>query len=167
MLAIIVLIVSVGLFLPTTYRVERSVVIDAKPYEVHEYVGDLTKWDEWTPWKEEDPTIVVTRGGTTSGVGATQSWVGESGSGALTIINDSPEKGIQYDLVFEGGAYVSKSEMVYHELQDGDTRVTWVMIGDMEKPVIGGYLALMMDSMIGKMFERGLSNLKTKVETGS
>lgn len=163
-LIILILIVVVGLFLPTGYRVERSIVIDAGPEKIHEYVGDLMKWGEWTPWKEEDPTIVVTRGEKTSGVGASQSWVGESGDGALTITKDSPEEGIEYDLVLDGGTYVCESAMTYETLPDGDTKVTWIMNGDMGTPVIGGYFVLMMDSMVGEMFERGLSNLKVRVE---
>lgn len=166
-LAILILIAIVGLFLPTSYTVERSIVINAGPEKVHEYVGDLNKWDDWAPWKEEDPTIVVTRGEKTSGVGASQYWVGDSGDGALTITKDSQEEGIEYDLVFEGGLYECQSAMAYEDLKDGDTRVTWIMSGDMNSPIIGGYFALMMDSMVGEMFDRGLNNLKSKVEEGS
>lgn len=166
-LLILIIIVVAGLFLPTSYTVERSITVDASPEEVHQHVGDLTKWDEWAPWKEEDPTIVVTRGDKTKGVGASQSWVGESGDGALTITKDSPEEGIEYDLVFEGGQYVCQSAVVYEELSKGETKVTWIMNGDMETPVIGGYFAILMDSMVGDMFDRGLQNLKTKVEQDS
>ena len=166
-LVVLILVVVVGLFLPTSFTVQRSIVIEAGPQKVHEYVGDLSKWDDWTPWKEEDPSIVVTRGEKISGVGASQYWVGESGDGALTITKDSPQEGIEYDLVFEGGQYVCQSTLAYDELRDGVTRVTWIMNGDMGAPVIGGYFAIMMDSMVGEMFERGLSNLKKKVEGAS
>ena len=166
-LLILIIIVVAGLFLPASYTVERSITVNEGPEKVHEYVGDLTKWDEWAPWKEEDPTIVVTRGDKTRGVGASQSWVGESGDGALTITKDSPEEGIEYDIVFEGGQYVCQGAIVYEGLPDGGTEVTWIMSGDMETPVIGGYFAILMDSMVGDMFDRGLKSLKSKVEQGS
>lgn len=166
-LLIIIIIVVVGLFLPTSYTVERSITIDSSPEKVHEYVSDLKMWDVWTPWEEEDPTIVVTRSEKTKGVGASQSWVGDSGDGALTITKDSPGQGIEYDLVFEGGQYLCQSAMVYDELSDGETKVTWTMNGDMETPVIGGYFAILMDSMVGDMFDKGLKNLKTAVEESS
>ena len=127
-------------------------------------VGDLNEWNTWEPWKEADPSLVVTRGEKTKGVGASQSWVGDSGDGALTFTKDSPTEGIEYDLVFDGGTYVCQSAMIYDPLEDGDTEVTWRMMGDMGTPVIGGYFALMMDSMVGEMFDKGLSNLKTTVE---
>ena len=163
-IVLIVVVVVIGLFLPTSYTVERSIVIDAPPAKIHEYVGDLNNWDAWEPWKEGDPTLVVTHGEKTKGVGASQSWVGESGDGALTFTKDSPTEGIEYDLVFDDGTYVCQSAMKYSPLEDGETKVTWTMTGDMETPVIGGYFVLMMDSMVGKMFDKGLVNLKNTVE---
>ncbi len=161
---IIVVVVVVGLFLPTSYTVERSIVIDASPNRIHEYIGDLKNWDSWSPWKEEDLTLVITHGEKTKGVGASQSWVGDSGDGALTFTKDSPTEGIEYDLVFDGGTYVCRSAMIYEHLEDGETKVTWTMWGDMGTPVVGGYFAMMMDSMVGGMFDKGLFNLKNTVE---
>ena len=89
-IVIIVVVVVVGLFLPTSYTVERSIIINAHPSRIHEYVGNLENWNSWEPWREEDPTIVITHGEKTKGVGASQSWVGESGDGALTFTKDSP-----------------------------------------------------------------------------
>jgi len=163
-IVIIVVVVVVGLFLPTSYTVERSIVINAPPSRIHEYVGNLENWNFWEPWREEDPTIVITHGEKTKGVGASQSWVGESGDGALTFTKDSPTEGIAYDLVFDGGTYVCQSAMVYDPLEDGETKVTWTMSGDMGTPVIGGYFAMMMDAMVGETFDKGLSNLKSTVE---
>ena len=162
--ALILVIVAVGLILPSTYTVERSILIDARPEDIHEYVGNLEKWDEWSPWKEEDPSIVVTLGEKTSGVGASQSWVGDSGTGALTVTESSPTGGIKYDLLFDGGTYECVSSMMYDQLQDGRTKVTWGMSGDMGRSVTGGYFAVLMDSMVGNMFDKGLLNLKREVE---
>ncbi len=57
--------------------------------------------------------------------------------------------------------------MKYDRLPDGDTKVTWTMSGDMGKSLASGYFALLMDTMVGNMFEKGLSNLKNAVEKGS
>ena len=65
---------------------------------------------------------------------------------------------------FADGTYESKSAMKYSPLKDGETKVTWIMTGDMGTPVIGGYFVLMMDSMVGNMFDKGLANLKNTVE---
>lgn len=161
---LIVVVAAVGLFLPTSYTVSRSVKISATPQQVHRYVGDLKMWEEWSPWKESDPTLVVMLGAKSTGVGASQSWVGDSGTGALTITESSPSDGIKYDLLFDGGTYECAGSMTYESLPGGDTRVTWVMSGDMGRSVTGGYFAILMDSMVGNMFEKGLSNLKREIE---
>lgn len=166
LIILIVTVAVIGLFLPSQYSVERSAVISAPPGDIHEYVGNLKKWDVWAPW-EEDPSIVVTLGEKTSGVGASQSWVGDSGTGALTITESSPDNGIKYDLLFDGGTYECSGSIKYYRLTDGDTRVTWAMSGDMGESLTSGYFALLMDTMVGNMFEKGLKNLKNVVEKGS
>lgn len=163
-LLLILIVIIVGLFLPTNYIVNKSIIIDAKPAAIHEYVGDLKKWPDWEPWTEKDPTIIVTYGGKTSGIGASQSWSGKGGEGRLTLTSSSPASGIKYDLSFDNGKHECKSAMIYKPMEDGQTKVTWVVEGDMNKPIIGGYYALIMETMTGPVFERGLKKLKKQVE---
>ena len=84
--------------------------------------------------------------------------------GRLPLQKIHQTEGIAYDLVFGGGTYVCQSAMVYDPLEDGETKVTWTMSGDMGTPFIGGYFAMMMDAMVGETFDKGLSNLKSTVE---
>ena len=94
--------------LPTKYRLSRAIEIQANPEAIHVYVGDLTKWDAWAPWKEEDPEIVTTLSSVTSGVGATQSWMDREGGGSLTLTMSFPEQGIEYDLFLVKGNFNAK-----------------------------------------------------------
>lgn len=164
-LAVIVFVfVLIGLFLPTEYEVRRDVLIQAPIQTVHPFVDDLEQWTAWEPWREADPTIQVTLGDITQGVGASQSWTGDSGKGELTFTKSDPETGIAYDLTFDE-IYECKSQVTYHTEPDGSTRVEWSMTGDTGTPIIGGYFAMLMDSMVGPMFDNGLKKLKTAVET--
>ena len=159
-LLLLIVLIGASFVLPTTYTVERTAVINATTDRVHELVGDLANWDQWTPWKQHDPTIQITRGLQTTGPGATQSWTGESGSGSLTITESAPEKGIRYDLSFDRDAYRCRSAILYTTLPDGRTEVTWVMQGRMNTPVVGPYFALAMDPLLaGPLFQQGLDNL--------
>ena len=164
LVVLVVILVAVGFFLPSSYEVKRSVVIDAKPSAVHKYVGNLEKWGEWEPWTEGDPTIETTLGKKTSGVGASQTWTGKEGDGKLTFTASDSDKGIEYDMEFDGGKWKSKGAMRY-EAVEKKTTVTWEMTGTVELPVIGGYMALMMDGWTGPYFEKGLAKLKAKVES--
>ena len=163
LLAGILFLVVVGFFLPTTYQVERTTVINAPPAAIHAYVNDLNRWDEWEPWREDDPSVTVKRDGKTVGIGASQSWTSASGDGRLTFTDSNQEQGIRYSMLFDN-QWPAKAAIQY-EPQAGGTAVTWSMAGGEDSPkVIGGYFALAMDGMIGPFFERGLEKLKARVE---
>lgn len=160
-LLLLVVAAVVGYFLPHAYNVEESVVINAKPSKIHELVGDLKRWDDWAPWKEMDPSVQVTFGRETKGVGASQTWTGKDGVGFLQFTAADEDKGIEYDMKFD--ECPAKGAMRYERMGDG-TKVTWSMSGDVDMPVIGGYFALLMPRMIGPDFQKGLEKLKTQVE---
>jgi hypothetical protein len=161
LLVLLLIAAAVGYFLPSGYTVEKSVVINAKPSKIHELVGDLKRWDEWTPWKEMDPTVQVTFGKETKGVGASQTWTSDEGVGFLTFTASDEDRGIAYDMKLD--EWKSKGEIRYDRMGDG-TNVTWGMTGDVDMPVVGGYFALLMPRMIGPAFEKGLGKLKTVAE---
>jgi len=165
-LALVVVFVAVGYFLSKDYDLERSIVIHATPAQIHVYVGDLEQWDNWMPWKEADPSIKVTLGEKTKGVGAHQSWTGKDGSGELTFTASDPEKGIEYDMAFimDDDTRATSHCVTRYEKVDGGTKVTWAMKGTMPGAVIGGWFAMLMDSMAGKDFDKGLAKLKALAE---
>ncbi len=164
---VIVLLLVIGLLLPKAYLVERSITIRTDVDKVHAQVGDLRSWPAWTPWLEADPTIRTTLGAKTGGVGAHQSWTGESGSGELTFTLCDAERGVGYEMAFIEGETRTPSTggLYYRELPEG-TEVTWRMEGEMEMPFVGGWFALLFDGMVGPMFEDGLAKLKAVCEEG-
>ena len=160
---LIVVIIIVGLLLDNTVNVRRQVVIEAAPQAIHPYLSDLKQWPQWTPWKALDPSIKTTIGNISEGVGASQSWVGESGAGALTITQSSLDEGVIFSLNFEGDSTVYTSGITYQ--WDGKaTTVTWYMTGNMEPIIIGNYFAQLMDTFVGQSYQDGLDKLKALVE---
>jgi hypothetical protein len=69
---LIAIVVVAGLVMPSQYTVVKKNTIAASPSAVHAFVGHLEKWPEWMPWEQEDPSVVTTIGGKTTGVGATR-----------------------------------------------------------------------------------------------
>lgn len=161
LLVLLIIAAVVGFLLPHDYRVEESVVINAKPSKIHDFVGDLRRWDDWTPWKEMDPTVSVTFGAETKGVGASQTWTGKDGTGLLKFTASDEDKGIEYEMKLD--EMPSKGAIRYEKMGDS-TKVTWSMSGDIDMPVIGGYFALLMPRFVGGSFEKGLTKLKGVVE---
>jgi hypothetical protein len=165
---LVVLLLGVGLVLPTDYALARSLTIEADAAAVHEYVGDLKNWPEWIPWTEDDPTIKTTYGDTTTGVGAHQSWTAEDGDGELTFTKCDSGTGVAYDMAFIVGEtrIPSTSEMTYEKV-GGGTLVTWTMEGDVDGMMfrpIDGWMNIFMSGSIESMFDRGLNKLKETVE---
>jgi len=157
------LVIVVGFMLPSTYVISRTVTINADSARIHALVGDLEQWPEWTPWAKADPTIVVTFGDKTTGVGAHQSWTGDSGGGELTFTRSDTTSGIAYDMSMDEGKHSSRGTMEYHPA-DGATEVVWGMTGDLGRNPFNRYFGLMMDPMVGPMFEEGLVRLKMVAE---
>jgi len=157
--------VVTGMMLDKNYELSRSIIIDGSPSDVHKYVGDLAMWDEWTPWKDHDDSIVVTLGNKTTGVGAMQTWTSKDGKGELTFTKSDRKTGIEYDMAFFAGEerMPSTGAITYEEVGK-KTRVTWSMKGEMNVPIIGGWYAMSMETMVGPYFDEGLEKLRKKVE---
>jgi uncharacterized membrane protein len=161
----IVLLLIVGLCLPRQFRVERSVTIDAPAEKVHAVVSRFRDWPTWTAWNQERfPDLKMTYDGPAEGVGAKSHWTSEAaGTGDMEITASDPAKGVAYDLAFDDGAMLSQGGIDYAP-SGGDTLVTWHAEGDLGWNPVGRYFGLLMDGMMGPDFEKGLANLKRRVE---
>ena len=58
--AIALTIVLVGLVLPSTFSVERTVDIKAPPRKIYDYVVEPKQWTRWSVWTKRDPDMRIT-----------------------------------------------------------------------------------------------------------
>ncbi len=170
LVTLLVILLAIGFLVPSDYTLSRSVVIAAPPEVVHRHVGDLEQWPKWTPWQDQDPSLAITYGERTTGVGAHQSWSGERGGGELTFTASDPATGIAYDMAFVSGdtRIPASSTMTYRPV-DGGTEVTWAMQGSWKgavPAVAAGWMKLLTPWMLGGQFDTGLTRLKTLAEAG-
>lgn len=167
LIVIVLVLGGIGLLLPKTYRVERSVVVKAEPHDVYAQVNTLKKWPEWTAWTmKKYPDMQIEFKGPEAGEGAEYYWTGKStGKGNLKLTKSDPAKGVEYRLDFEDGKYVSDGSIFYEPAGAGEVKVTWVNSGDLGWNPVNRYFGLMMDRFMGPDFEEGLGNLKQRVET--
>ena len=148
----------IGSMLPTRYETERSIVISAPVEKVFDQVNDLKKNENWSPWIRADDTMKLEFGSQTTGQGAHYSWTSEnSGSGKLAISKSVANERIETDIDFiEQG----KASGYWKFEPSGETvKVTWGFYGENED-VLGRYFGLMMDTLVGADFEKGLAELK-------
>lgn len=165
LVGLIVLLAVVGLFLPKSVSVQRSVQIDQSPAVVFGYLDNFKKFNEWSPWAERDPNTKYTFSGPESGAGAKMSWESDHpqvGSGSQEIKAVDPGKEVKVNLDFGDNGQADAFYKV--DPKDGGSHVTWGFTSDFGYNLIGRYMGLFFDKWIGADYEKGLASLKTLVE---
>lgn len=167
LLGLVALFLLVGLFLPRTYRVERSLWIQGKPEAIQEYLVALRRWPEWTSWNTTtDPTLRLEFENPDEGVGAAYRWAGQTlGQGRLQLTKAEPGKGIAYDAEYHGGGRSTATGSIQLAPENQGTRVIWLAEGDLGKNPISRYQGIGLRSRVGSQFEQGLETLKRKIES--
>ena len=162
--AVALALVVVGLFIPSTFRVERSVEINAPADRIYDYVVEPRKWKEWSVWTRRDPQMHIVYSGPPFGMGARWSWDSKTeGSGTMEFTRVEPDRRVEYALAFPEFNMRSTGAITM-DPSAGGTRVTWTNGGDVGGNPFKHYLAAVMDRMVGPDFEQGLANLKALAE---
>jgi hypothetical protein len=157
-----------GLFLPKTYSVNRSTVINAPDSVIYKNIADFNEFYKWNPWAKMEPTAKTKISGTVEQPGHLYEWEGkETGSGQMKVVKVEPGKMVDIELKFIK-PFESLADTKFDIQPDGSgQKVTWSMSGD--NNLISKWMCVFvsMDKMIGKDFEDGLKFLKEKSEKGS
>jgi hypothetical protein len=159
LIALIVLFLTVALFMPSNYKLERSIVIKQPVEKVFENVVDLNIFNTWSYWYKEEPGAFLPIVGNI-GVGQTLEWKGDKiGEGKLKITKIVPnsliEENLQITSPFENN---SKIYFKFEE-SDGYTTVYWGIEGELSYP-IKRLMKVPMEINFNKSFNYGLSELK-------
>ena len=148
-----------------TFRVERSVVVNAAPEAIFPQVYDFHNWVHWSPYETMDAEMAKTFAGADRGQGAIYSWVGKkAGSGRMEILTSEPSSKIVIQLDFSKPFVAHNTAEFTFEKEGGKTKVTWAMHGPatLMSKVMGLFMS--MDKLVGPQFEEGLANLKAYVQ---
>ena len=157
-LAIFVIILLIGLFLPRKSHVESNTYINASPEIVFDQINILKNWEKWSPWQAADSTMKLTYYGPLSGVGAAYSWTSKhSSSGNMSITESEPYKSIQTELDF--GARGKANAPWHFEKADKGTKVTWAFDNQKMGYFERYFIVLFKKTMINT-FNQGLAKLK-------
>jgi hypothetical protein len=169
-IGIIVVVAIAGILLyaatkPDSFRVQRTVLVNAPSDKVFPLINDLKAFATWSPYDKKDPAMKRTFGAVTAGKGATYAWEGNKdvGQGSMEIVESGPRKVlIKLDIVKPFEAH-NMAEFLFEPKGDS-TSVTWAVYGPspyMSK-VVGTFMNI--DDMIGRDFEKGLADLKAAAE---
>ncbi|HEY6632620.1 MAG TPA: SRPBCC family protein, partial [Rhizobiaceae bacterium] len=165
--AIALIIVGGSFLLPAQAVVTRSTEIAAPPDKVFAIVGDLRRFNDFSPWADLDPNIKYTFEGPESGIGQQMNWVSENedvGSGSQRITRYEPPIFVETQLDFGmRGKPISSFDLVPSTT---GTDVTWTFKADLNG-IPAKWFGLFFDRWVGADYEKGLSKLKTVAEAES
>ena len=162
--AIALLIAIVGLFLPSTVSIERSIVINATAEKTYEQVNVLKNWEQWNPFLKMDPKSKIAYNDIPAGAGATYTWASDkTGEGTMMILNSTPYSSVKFQLEFKGQG-LSQSEFHFDQASANATKVTWSFSSDIGNNPFSRVFWTFGTRMMGDAFDSGLNDLKAQAE---
>lgn len=150
---------------PSSFRIQRSATINAKPETVFGLIDDFHRWTAWSPWEQMDPDMKRGYEGPASGKGAVYTWEGaKAGSGRMEILEAPAPSKVLIKLDFLK-PFPANNTAEFNLRPDGDTtKVEWAMYGG--RPFMVKLMGLVfdMDKVVGADFEKGLAAMKAAAE---
>jgi uncharacterized protein YndB with AHSA1/START domain len=151
---------------PDTFRIQRSITINAPPERVFALIDDFHQWPRWAPQDREDATMRRSYGLQSSGVGAVSQWKsdGSAGAGEMAITAAIPNSRIDVTVDWIKPFKVRNTHEFEITPEGQQVRVTWIAEGS------NLYLMKIMEvfvgvnGLMGKHFDTGLKNLKAAAE---
>jgi len=151
------------------FEVKRETNISASRPTVYALLADFHRWREWSPWEDLDPDLSRTYSGPDSGTGAVYEWSGnrKAGAGRMEITDAHEPARVTIALQFLKPFKSSNTTTFDLVERDGDTHVTWRMVGPKTFMTRAMSIFTSMDKIVGKDFEKGLDRLQVVATTST
>jgi len=165
LLILLLLLIVIGVLLPSASQVERSILINAPAGRIFPHLNGMRAFHAWSPWAEVDPDTRYEFSGPDRGVGSRMAWQsgdGRVGHGSQQITASIPTERVEMQLEF--GDKGDGTAAFLLEPEGDATRVRWQFRTQFGWDLFGRYVGLMLDSMIGAAYDRGLGTLKAQIE---
>ena len=167
-IAIIAVTTILSFFLPTSQKIERSIIINTPASNIYNQLIKLENFNKFSVWSQQDSTAIYTLAGTDGTIGASSSWKGSpeiSGEGKIEITALDPNRKVVHQLNFtQPKKGTAESVFLLNETNKATTTVTWAFNMATPRPWNIFNLFYSQDKQMGKDFEDGLAALKTMIE---
>lgn len=157
---VILFLVVVGFFMPSDYRVERSVVINAPRHLVFQ---DMLKGDRLPDWMfVQNGKLASSEGVLGKGDSIALVYENTTEQGVLTLTEVSSSL-VRFDVRPKPTVNLVHNQIELQEAKGG-TLVKWTIDGTLNAGLLSPYLAMFANKIAGNNFERSLEKLKELVE---
>jgi len=165
LLSIILLLVVIGMLLPSSYHVERSIQIKNSSKIIFPYLNNLQKWGSWTSLNvTKDYSLEQEFSGSNQGIGSELSYKGDKlGKGNIKIIDNELDDHVSF-LLLINNRFNTDGNIKIESISEMDSKVTISLDGNVGFHLPNRYIILMMNNIAGSLFEESLNRLKMVVE---
>ena len=170
------LFLLVGLCLPSTWHIERSVVVytntdtvradsQSSSEKIFSDINDLRMWPTWTAFlSAADPSLKAKCLENQIGVGAACAWSGKkTGQGDISLTESVPFSHISYTTHLRNHHFESDGRIVLKQTPEG-VQITWTDNGRIGWNPFSRYFGLMISDLIAPDLQKSLENLKKRHE---
>ncbi|MCU0970793.1 MAG: SRPBCC family protein [Gammaproteobacteria bacterium] len=158
-----------GLFLPSTVRVERRLTVDANPADLVALLASPTEFVRWSPWGLSAAGTDTETDGPQAGPGARLRWSGAplpTRHGWQEVLEVTPDRRVRTQMRLGLYGTVTSTFDLYPSSGEPGTQVAWTFEADYGFNLIRRYVALGFESIIGPDLEHGLANLRVLAKRG-
>lgn len=152
---------------PVEQKVQRSILINAKPAEVYRQMLLLQNFNNWSVWGKADSSIKYSHDGKDGVVGAKVSWEGSpvlSGKGEITLTELQQDKLIKHNVqLLEPRPLTAHSKFELIPVGN-QTEVKWTFTVPSKRPLNIFNIFYSLDKERGADFSSGLTALKMMIE---
>ncbi len=163
---LIAVVVVLAAMRPDTFRVQRSIDINAPADKIFPLINDYRNWGSWSPYEHVDPDMQRTFSGPPSGKGSTYEWRGNKsiGHGRMEILDTAPPSKVVIKLDFFSPFEAHNMAEFTMQPRGSATNVTWAMHGPVPFMAKIIHMFMNMDRMVGGQFQQGLVSMKAVAE---
>jgi len=169
--SLIAIVLLIAAFAPSEYALKKDIIINQNKSAVFDYIKLLKNQNNYSPWAERDPDMKKTYQGTDGTVGFISAWQSDNktvGKGEQEILTIVGGERIDTELRFyEPFEATDSAYMTTESISENETKVVWGFLGKMPYPMNLMLLMMDMDKEIGGDLAKGLTNLKSILESTS
>lgn len=153
--------------LPSSFKVEKSLLINAPSELIYNEVNDYTTWKDWNPWVSQKEGIIISYTEKTTGKDAGYTLSGNQENKRLVTQSVIPQKSIQQELSVHNpfGTTDKNVYWTFEKTKEG-TKVTWGLKGTLS--FWGKVNQLTQDTQNDKQLKNalhlGLKNLAQRIQ---
>lgn len=148
--------------LPSSWVLEKAVLVKASPARIYPLLDTLENWTKWTVWNNvNEPTLQFSYEGSRIGVGSTQVWKSQKLNGRLTITKSQLDRELQYRFELAEGSLVIVGTFALAMADPEYTQVAWrCQLEDVQSiNPLQRYMAYFLRTSFDSDMEESLNNL--------